>query len=45
MYEEFYGLTRNPFGLAPDPRFYCPTPKHIEALVSLSQGIVGRPSL
>lgn len=42
MYEEFYGLTRNPFGLAPDPRFYCPTPKHIEALVSLSQGIVGR---
>jgi type II secretory pathway predicted ATPase ExeA len=42
MYEKFYGLTRNPFGLSPDPRFYYPTPGHNEALANLSYGIAKR---
>ena len=42
MYEKFYGLARNPFGLSPDPRFYYPTPGHNEALANLSYGIAKR---
>jgi len=42
MYERFYGLTRNPFGLSPDPRFYYPTAGHNEALANLSYGIAKR---
>ncbi len=42
MYEKFYGLTRNPFGLSPDPRFYYPTSGHNEALANLSYGIAKR---
>jgi general secretion pathway protein A len=42
MYEKFYGLTRNPFGLSPDPRFYYPTSAHNEALANLSYGIAKR---
>ncbi|MGA3213122.1 MAG: AAA family ATPase [Terriglobales bacterium] len=42
MYESFYGMTRNPFGLSPDPRFYYPTPAHNEALANLSYGISKR---
>jgi type II secretory pathway predicted ATPase ExeA len=42
MYEKFYGLARNPFGLSPDPRFYYPTSGHNEALANLSYGIAKR---
>jgi type II secretory pathway predicted ATPase ExeA len=42
MYEKFYGLTRSPFNLSPDPRFYYPTLGHNEALANLSYGIAKR---
>ena len=42
MYKQFYGLTRNPFEISPDPKFYCPTPLHNEALASLLYGIKKR---
>ena len=32
MYKQFFGLTRNPFEISPDPFFYHPTPRHNEAL-------------
>ncbi len=39
MYEKFYGLAQNPFGVGPDPQFYYGTPKHNEALANLTYGI------
>jgi general secretion pathway protein A len=42
MYRQFYGLARNPFEISPDPKFYCPTPLHNEALASLMYGIKKR---
>ena len=42
MYKQFYNLTRNPFEISPDPRFYCPTPLHNEALANLLYGIKKR---
>jgi type II secretory pathway predicted ATPase ExeA len=42
MYKKFYGLTRCPFELSPDPRFFCPTPAHNEALAILSYGVLRR---
>jgi general secretion pathway protein A len=39
MYKQFYGLTKSPFEISPDPKFYCPTPLHNEALASLLYGI------
>src|SRR5215470_16213475 len=42
MYKQFYALTRNPFEISPDPKFYCPTPLHNEALASLLYGIKKR---
>jgi general secretion pathway protein A len=42
MYEKFYGLTRSPFNLSPDPRFYYPTLGRNEALANLSYGIAKR---
>jgi type II secretory pathway predicted ATPase ExeA len=39
MYERFYGLAQNPFGVGPDPQFYYGTPKHNEALANLTYGI------
>jgi len=42
MYEKFYGLTRSPFELSPDPRFFYPTPAHTEALAILSYGVLRR---
>jgi len=38
MYEKFYGLARNPFGVGPDPQFYYGTAKHNEALANLTYG-------
>jgi general secretion pathway protein A len=42
MYEKFYGLTRSPFELCPDPRFLFPTPSHNEALAALTYGVMRR---
>jgi len=39
MYEKFYGLAQNPFGVGPDPQFYYGTAKHNEALANLTYGI------
>src|SRR5438270_8509354 len=42
MYKAFYGLTRNPFEITPDPRFFYGTCRHNEALASLCHGIERR---
>ena len=39
MYRQFFGLTRNPFEISPDPFFYHPTPRHNEALANLHYGV------
>ena len=39
MYKQFFGLTRNPFEISPDPYFYHPTPRHNEALANLHYGV------
>jgi type II secretory pathway predicted ATPase ExeA len=41
MYESFLGLTREPFSVAPDPRFLFLSPKHREALSHLMYGLRG----
>jgi type II secretory pathway predicted ATPase ExeA/cell division protein FtsN len=35
MYEQFFGLSENPFSLTPDPRFIYPSRSHDEALAHL----------
>lgn len=42
MYKKFYGLTRNPFEISPDPYFFYPTPRHNEALANLNYGVQRR---
>lgn len=42
MYQKFYGLTRNPFEVSPDPYFFFPTPLHSEALANLAYGVLRR---
>jgi type II secretory pathway predicted ATPase ExeA len=42
MYKQFYGLTRNPFGVSPDPFFFCPTSPHTKALTALAHGVLQR---
>jgi general secretion pathway protein A len=42
MYKKFYGLTRNPFEISPDPFFFCATPRHNEALAVLGYGVLRR---
>jgi general secretion pathway protein A len=42
MYRKFYGLTRNPFEVSPDPFFFYSTARHNEALAILSYGVLGR---
>jgi general secretion pathway protein A len=42
MYRKFYGLTRNPFGVSPDPYFFYPTSQHKEALAILHYGVLGQ---
>ena len=39
MYKQYFGLTRNPFEISPDPFFYHPTPRHNEALANLHYGV------
>jgi general secretion pathway protein A len=40
MYRKFYGLTRNPFELSPDPSFFYSTSCHNEALAILAHGVL-----
>jgi general secretion pathway protein A len=42
MYQQFYGLSRKPFEISPDPYFFYPTPRHNEALASLTYGVRAR---
>ena len=42
MYRKFYGLTRNPFEISPDPYFFYPTSRHNEALANLNYGVQRR---
>lgn len=42
MYKKYYGLSRNPFEISPDPYFFYPTPRHNEALASLTYGVYRR---
>ncbi len=42
MYKKFYGLTKHPFEISPDPNFFCGTPRHNEALASLYYGVQRR---
>jgi general secretion pathway protein A len=42
MYQKFYGLTRNPFEVSPDPFFFYPLPCHTEALSTLNYGVLRR---
>jgi len=39
MYKKFFGLTRNPFEISPDPYFLFFTDRHKEALASIYYGI------
>ena len=39
MYKAFFGLSRNPFEISPDPYFFYPTARHNEALANLYYGI------
>ena len=39
MYKKFFGLSRNPFDLTPDPAFFVSTKRHNEALATLSYGV------
>lgn len=39
MYKAFFGLTRNPFDLTPDPASFVSTKRHNEALAALYYGI------
>lgn len=42
MYRAFFGLTRSPFEISPDPYFYYGSPHHNEALAAIYYGIRAR---
>src|SRR5260370_38102667 len=42
MYTEFYGLTRKPFNMTPDPAFLFLTKQHREVLAGLTYSILDR---
>jgi general secretion pathway protein A len=42
MYKKFFGLTRNPFEVSPDPYFFFQTSRHTEALANLAYGVLRR---
>ena len=42
MYKKFFGLTRSPFEISPDPYFLFPTVRHNEALASIVHGVLRR---
>ena len=39
MYEKFFGLSRDPFSIAPDPRYLFMSERHREALAHLLYGV------
>lgn len=39
MYERFFGLSCNPFGMTPDPRFHFQSASHREALAALAYAV------
>ena len=39
MYERFFGLACNPFGMTPDPHFHFASAAHREALAALSYAV------
>lgn len=39
MYKSFFGFSRNPFGISPDPQFFFPTTRHCNAIASLFWGV------
>jgi len=41
MYESFYHLKRNPFGISPEPEFFFPTASHNEALAAIYHAVRG----
>ena len=45
MYTEFFGLTKKPFALTPDPSFLYLSPKHKKALMTLKYGLVSQASI
>ena len=42
MYQQFFGLTDEPFGVSPDPRYFFATPQHAEAAAALYCALVER---
>ena len=42
MYQEFFGLTKSPFNMTPDPGCVYLTPRHREALAGLCYAILGK---
>ena len=42
MYENYFGLMGNPFGMTPDPQFYFRSSSHREALAALEYGVRNR---
>lgn len=42
MYNEFYGFTKDPFLIVPDPNYLYMSPKHEEALARIAYGIKER---
>lgn len=40
MFLEYYGLTEQPFGVTPDPRYLYLTPTHCEAMASIMYGLM-----
>jgi general secretion pathway protein A len=42
MYNEFYGFTRDPFLIVPDPNYLYMSPKHEEALARIAYGLKER---
>ncbi len=42
MYKKFFGLTRSPFDISPDPFFLFQTSRHNEALASVVHGVIRR---
>lgn len=41
MYNQYFGLKENPFGLSPDPRYLYLSQRHQDALAHLMYGITG----
>ena len=41
MYSHHFGLTQDPFSIAPDPRYLFMSERHREALAHLLYGVAG----